>query len=419
VSLKLVGEISLDGSGWKRGLDRAGMEAGNFSKSALGGIKGAIAGAFSVGAISALAKKTVEYAGHINDLADRLGVTTDYLQEMQFVTKQNGGSVDDLTATFEKLGAARVEALSGNLVAQQSFKTLGISDKDLKTKGTSDLMDTIADKFKQFGNSDALKTAFKTLGGKGAGVLVPSFIDGIKEGRKAAQDAGAVIKEDSILQIDAIGDKFDELSIEMMNFAAPAILSFADALKVMLDQLQQTQEGIAVFLGDLETYTGRGNAQSRPEANANRDVQFARLQAQLDRKVAAGTMTQEQADQRIKKEKGVMDFSVGNTLNHAIEAMQTTADQQSGTEAAAAAARAAKIAERAKTAGSAPVIPAEPVSMHLRSADSLVSVGNFLGQNSGASMIEQIAKKQLVATEQTNTLLKTIADSNALGIPHS
>ena len=106
MAFKLQGELSLDGSGWKKGLDAA--HAG------LSSLKGQLAAAFSVGAITAWAKKTIEYAGHINDLSDRLGVSTDYLQEMQYVAKQAGASVDDLAAVFEKLGAARMAALGGD-----------------------------------------------------------------------------------------------------------------------------------------------------------------------------------------------------------------------------------------------------------------------------------------------------------------
>ena len=113
MGLNLKAAVTLDGTGFSRGI--RGLEA--TASSAFSGLKGMIAGAFSVGAITGLAKKTVEYAGKISDLADRLGVTTDYLQEMQYVTKQNGASVDDLTATFEKLGAARLKALSGDITA--------------------------------------------------------------------------------------------------------------------------------------------------------------------------------------------------------------------------------------------------------------------------------------------------------------
>ena len=120
MGLKLIGEIGLDGSGFSRGLNKAKGEASTFANG-LGGIKNAIAGAFSVGAITALAKKTIEYASHLDELADRLGVTTEYLQEMQFITKSNGGSIDDLTKSFEKLGAARMAALNGNGKAKADF----------------------------------------------------------------------------------------------------------------------------------------------------------------------------------------------------------------------------------------------------------------------------------------------------------
>ena len=195
--LRLQGEISLDGSGWTRGLNQAKNEANSFASNSLGGIKNAIAGAFTVGAVVSFSKHVIDTASHINDLSARLGVSTDYLQEMQFVMKANGGTVDDLTAAFEKLGAARADALSGNQDKLAAFQSFGISAQKLQNTSAQEMLDTIAAQFKKFGRSDALVSAFKDLGGKGAGALVPAFIDGLEDGRQKAREAGAVIDRKS------------------------------------------------------------------------------------------------------------------------------------------------------------------------------------------------------------------------------
>jgi len=100
------------------------------------------------------------------------------------------------------------------------------------------------------------------------------------------------------------------------------------------------------------------------------------------------------------------------------QAVQETANQQDAAKKASADALAKKIADRKKpeTIGAIPTAAAPKAQ--LRSMDSLTSVGNFLGANSGASAIEQIAKKQLSAAEKTNTLLEKITSGgDGFGIP--
>jgi len=413
VALKLVGEISLDGSGFSRGLNRAQSEASKFASSGLGSIKSAIAGAFSVGAIVALTKKTIDYAGHITDLADRLHVGTDYLQQMQYVLKQNGGSVDDLTQVFEKLGAARMAALGGNAAAQGAFQKLGVGMSDLKTKGTSEILDNIAGQFKKLGNNDEIKSAFKQVGGRGAGILVPAFIDGIDEGRAAATASGSVMSEETIGQLDAIGDQFDQLGIRLMANVAPAILAVTNAFTGLIDRLAQGQAGLGEFLGNLF-----GSASSKEKSDAEKRAK--KYTEQQDRKVREGKITQEQADANKKKYLGNAAITSTPLMDGVGQAVQDTRDAQNAAKKASADALAKKIADRKKpeTIGAIPTATAAAPKAQLRSMDSLTSVGNFLGANSGASAIEQIAKKQLSAAEKTNTLLEKITSGgDGFGIP--
>lgn len=391
MALKLVGEISLDGSGFSRGLQKAGQEANKFAGSSLGGIKSAIAGAFSVGAITALTQKTIEYAGHINDLADRLGVTTDYLQEMQFVAKQNGASVDELTASFEKLGAARLAALGGDVKAQQNFATLGVTMGDLQTKGTAGIMDTIAAQFKAFGNNDALKTAFKEIGGKGAGALVPSFIDGLQEGRAKAREAGAVISEDVLLQIDSIGDRFDQLKLRLMAEFAPAIVFVTDAIGNAVTNLRAYAAG----LGALTSQVDFGKA-----AKANFSLKGI---------LSGGSIGE------LARQLGAGSVGAGDAFNTQIDA-GLKAQQRDQME------RAAKIASRRNAAnGFGGQNNFSPTGIKASRSDSLVSVGNFLGSSSGG--IVSIAKQQLEVSRRQETLLTQIrkllekVNPTTIGVP--
>lgn len=403
MALKLVGEISLDGSGFKRGLQ--GVQSG------LDSIKGQLAAAFSVGAITALAKKTIEYAGHLTDLADRLKVSTDYLQEMQYVVKQNGASVEDLTATFEKLGEARINALRGDVKAQQNFASLGVSMGDLQTKGTQGILDTIAGTFKQLGNNDVIKTAFKEIGGKGAGVLVPAFIDGIDEGRQKARDAGVVMSAEAAMQLDAIGDKFDAIGIQLMTGIAPAILVFADSLQYLADHIEQSQAAVGEFLGNI---MGAASITELKQA----DERARKFNEMLKGRVSIGELTKEQADAQRKQVLSKADISKLDLMAGVGEAVAKVTARQDAEKMANAASVAAKIAAREKpdTIGNISNLNA---GRYKGGGDSLISVGNFLGSSRGA--IEQIAQKQLVELQKHSTkldeVIKKLTGMSWIGTP--
>lgn len=208
MALKLWAELGLDGTGFETGLKKA-------SSLASGAFKSALAGAFSAGAIAALTTKTVEYASKLNDLSDRLGVSTDFLQEFQYAAKQAGADVDTLTTFIEKLNSTRMKALEGGPEGAKllaSFGKFGISQSDLHGQRAEDL---ISNKIsKAFENQDPQKLIgpLRDIAGKAAGQMVPAFVDGFNATRKRAHEAGQIWSEDVIQQLDDIGDQFAILS---------------------------------------------------------------------------------------------------------------------------------------------------------------------------------------------------------------
>jgi len=366
MGLKLMAEMGLDGSGINRGINSIRQNISNLAAT--------IGAAFSVGAVTALAKKTIEFAGHITDLSARLGVTTDYLQEMQFVMKQNGGSVDDLTSAFEKLGEARIAALSGDEKMAANFAKFGIGIDRLKSSSSQDLMDAIAGQFKTLGNNDEIKTAFKEIGGKAAGALVPAFVDGLEDGRASARKAGAVASQDAIAQLDEIGDSFDRLSMVLTIQLAPAILAVAQAAK----QLVAGTQGLGSFWG---------------AATANISL------ANLEKAIGSGKNPVDV----IKNIAGLFSSAAGT------EAEMGAINDYLSTEAAAKSARAARIANQNRPQDVPNITPKLTKTAAAKAfSDSLLSVGNFLG--SGRSTLETVAQKQLKLTERMVASLDKIAN---------
>ena len=75
-------------------------------------------------AIVKMGTAAFESAGHIQDLADKTGLSTDAIQEMQAVADQTGTSVDTFTQATFKLG---VNVAEGSKKARDAVKDLGLS----------------------------------------------------------------------------------------------------------------------------------------------------------------------------------------------------------------------------------------------------------------------------------------------------
>lgn len=399
--LRLQGEISLDGSGWTSGLNRAKSESSAFSSS-LGGIKNAIAGAFTVGAVVSFGKHVIDTAGQISDLSARLGVSTDYLQEMQFVMKANGGSVEDLTAAFEKLGAARVDALAGDEKKLATFQQFGISATNLQTATAQEIVDQIASQFKKFGRSDALVSAFKNLGGKGAGALVPAFIDGLEEGRQKAQDAGAVISSETIQALDLAGDEFSALSQILTTMVAPAVEMVASLMLRATGDLYAFQQGLANFFTQI--IANKDSLDVRGQVSSQREAAFKKLSEDYKSgKFGTGEAADKEYDRRFARLKSIFDKA-----QEGLGELPTFTEGVMDADKFIAALK-QSFSSKATADNFIPYTPKEKKSAkENRYSDSLLAVGNFLGAGAG-STISDISQKQLQAQNLANTYLKIIA----------
>ncbi len=251
-TLSLMARIGLDGSGYFLGMKKAEGAAKQLARELSGSLKGSIAAAFGTAAIVEYTRRTIEFASHLQDMSDRVDVSTDALQEWGFAAKQNGSNIDEVVGFFEKLGVAREKALSGNQEFIASFKKLGVATGDLKKKRLEDLGMQVG-KTIQNGDVQNLIGALKSVGGKGAGALVPTFKSDLEAMAADARRLGAVMRAESIEKLKSLGDQFDILAMRLRG-------PFADAISATLSVFKMLGTGIAAisqFIGVMSVSRGK------------------------------------------------------------------------------------------------------------------------------------------------------------------
>ncbi len=361
------GVLSLDGSQFAGALGQASRSVDRFKSSIGSAATSRIAGLFSLGAAEEGIRRTIEFAGHIQDLSDRLGVSVEWLQEMQYVMKQNGGTADDLAKVLEKIQTNRRAALSGTAgsgAVLEQFGKLGLSGESLsgaKSGGSEAIVAAIAAKFKAGGQTDELSAAFRKVGGKAAANLIASFRDGIEDGRKQARDAGAVMTEDVVAQLDDIGDQFATMWQEIMVTIGPAIIEIVNLVRDMFLAFRRDALAAYGFISQLDLgkifkalFTG-----GLTGASAEAGKQFALAKDQ------AGYNFEQQSDADKEAE---------------INRNQQLQDRRNARN-------------KVKKGEDVPFQQYKPKESFKIESDALTSVGNFLGSNT-QSTLARLAQRQ-------------------------
>lgn len=230
--LSILIKIGADASGFVVGAKQVESSVNKLSNSINGRLKNQIAGAFGVTALVYFEKRVIEFASHINDLSDRVGVSTDALQEWSYAAKQNGADIDDVVGFFEKLGQARQKALGNNQESIASFKKLGVTLDDLKKKRLEDIGIGVG-RTVMAGDAQNLGASLRDVGGRGATKLITTFKGDVEDLSKAARDAGAVIRNDTIQQLDDLGDAADNFAATLRGPMAQGLLFVVSGLNML------------------------------------------------------------------------------------------------------------------------------------------------------------------------------------------
>lgn len=244
MSLFLKATLGLDGSGFELGIKRAQSAAQKFATQTREGINSKLSGFLSAAFVEEAIRKTVDYASTINDLSERLGVSTDAIQQWEYAVTQAGGKAEDVASFFEKLAANREKALGGDNGSLKAFKTLGVNPADLQNKRVEDIGLQIGNAIKG-GDAQALIGSLKEVGGKGAGALVAAMKEGLSEQFSNAP----LIKTEDIIKLDAMGDDFATLGKKLMAGFTPFITFLGKALLYIFDEVQKKVAGTAAFAG--------------------------------------------------------------------------------------------------------------------------------------------------------------------------
>lgn len=227
-----------------------------------------IAGLASIAAVDRLGRA---FAGAIDDLdniaksADKIGITTDALQELRFAADLSGVSVEKLDTGLNRFARVASDANEGLSTAVRGFERLGVqvTDTDGRLKPIDELLTEVAAGFAEMEDATQRAATAQELFGRSGTELVnllAAGADGLERMRGEARELGIVISEDlvrdAVVMKDELTKAFTALEARWNSFlitflrGADRLFDFIPddtetALAKRVEELREIQDTLA------------------------------------------------------------------------------------------------------------------------------------------------------------------------------
>lgn len=290
-------------------------------KSSIPVFAGAIAGIAGLYGIGSIVTSSIAAASALGDLSTNLGVSTTFLQEMQFAANQSGVSTEQFNTSVERFSRSVGEAASGNKTFADTFKKLGVDIKDAngEVRPTEDLFKNVAEQINNVGsNTEKTRILFDLFGRSGI-KLASLFAGGsaaLDDFSKKANEAGAVVDEKLIYQTKAVGDEFAKVSsiissrmIVAVGELLPAINALLPSMLSLVNTTSIIATGIATATASVVTSTAAVIEWSRAFSNApgalklttEESVKYNEKAKELYKDMIAGNITAQRRNDLLKE----------------------------------------------------------------------------------------------------------------------
>lgn len=237
--------------GAMRGMAGAATNAGS-ALSALGPIgMAAGVGILSLGAAFTAAMESMAFADDIADTAAQLGITTDKLQEFDYIALKTGADTDAFREAITK-GNAALGAFQSGIGAgkvTKVFDALGITKEEAsKWNDITDGLDLISDKIRKLGSSAEQVKVAKSLGLEAMLPAIRASTQGFAAMAKEAHDLGFVMDSEIIARAGEMQDKMDVASQTIKVQLNEAFVSLLPSIAKVLEAVT----GVANVIANIQ-----------------------------------------------------------------------------------------------------------------------------------------------------------------------
>lgn len=219
----LFAKLTLDNSDYEKKLDQSEKSAGSFSskigtafKTGVRAVAGFITTVTAAGvAVAALAVKFINAGSEIDDNAQKLGMSTEAYQYWSLVLQRAGTDASQLSMAIRNMTTFTENLASGQGDALLTLQKLGIGYEDFMAMNTEEQLYAIVEALQGMEDqTEKVQIAQDIFGNRVYQELLPLLNmqqGSLEDLREEFESLGLILSEDTIKNIAAVGDKFDNL----------------------------------------------------------------------------------------------------------------------------------------------------------------------------------------------------------------
>lgn len=245
----LFATLTLDNSEYEKKINESGKSAASVSSKmgtafktagrVIGGVVTSIAAVTT--AIAALAVKTVDYMGDIDDNAQRVGMSTEAYQKWAYAMQLAGGDASTLQIVMRELTMFTNELSAGQGDALLTLQKLGVGYEDFMALPVDQQLQAIIEGLQSMEDqTDKTTIAQEIFGNRAYQQLMPilnqekGYVDDLFE---SMEDLGLVIGDDVVKAGAALGDKLDQLKLTIQTVGASIMSDLFPQIELVVEGL--------------------------------------------------------------------------------------------------------------------------------------------------------------------------------------
>lgn len=218
---ELTAKASLNGAQFKAEVKNIGNSVTSLGSNQLAGLKGMIAGAFSVGVLIQFGRKILQTADDLQTAANIFGLSLETMIAFKSVMAESGIGADRFNKIFGRIASAQVDVRNGLATYVDALKEMNISSAEFQNLGIEKVLELMAKKYAEVGNKQQFVGGMAKLLGARTIDLIEVFQRMNKEGMaKYAEEAK--VAADGMNVLAKASDSFEKAGSKIINWAATA-----------------------------------------------------------------------------------------------------------------------------------------------------------------------------------------------------
>jgi len=235
----LKGKLSASVSGLKNMVVNVAKVGAGLALGLVAGAVGAVTG------LGALLLKTAATSDELVETAEKIGITTTRLQELNYIADQTGTGVDTIQGSMARMTRSLEAAQKAGTPAADAFKQLGVSvtDSNGQLRDSQDIFFDAITALGGVGNETDRDILAMQLFGKSAQELNPLInlgADGMKAMSDQAHALGAVMGEETVTGMADLNDKIAGVKAGFMGLVGTLVAGFLPVAQQLVAWIQDS-----------------------------------------------------------------------------------------------------------------------------------------------------------------------------------